>query len=69
VLALVFLLFELSIFRDSSFKQPWIYVAVMTVIGLIYLGYLLARHGRRGLAMPDMHSIDTQAADQPAREN
>ena len=26
VLALVFLLFELSIFRDSSFKQPWIYV-------------------------------------------
>ena len=24
VLALVFLLFELSIFRDSSFKQPWI---------------------------------------------
>ena len=69
VLALVFLLFELSIFRDSSFKQPWIYVGVMTVIGLIYLGYLLARYGRRGLAMPDMRSIDAQAAGQPAREN
>jgi len=69
VLALVFLLFELSIFRDSSFKQPWIYVGVMTVIGLIYLGYLLARYGRRGLAMPDMRSIDAQAAGQAAREN
>jgi amino acid transporter len=69
VLALVFLLFELSIFRDSSFKQPWIYVAVMTVIGLVYLGYLLARYGRRGLAMPDMRSIDAQAVAQPTREN
>jgi amino acid transporter len=68
VLALVFLLFELSIFRDSSFKQPWIYIAVMTVIGLVYLGYLLIRYGRRGLAMPDMRSIDAQVAGQPARE-
>jgi amino acid transporter len=68
VLALVFLLFELSIFRDSSFKQPWIYVGVMTVIGLIYLGYLLTRYGRRGLAMPDMASIDAQVAAQPAGE-
>jgi amino acid transporter len=69
VLALVFLLFELSIFRDSSFKQPWIYIAVMTVIGLVYLGYLLIRYGRRGLAMPDMRSIDAQVAGQVAREN
>jgi amino acid transporter len=68
VLALVFLVFELSIFRDSSFKQPWIYVGVMTVIGLIYLGYLLTRYGRRGLAMPDMASIDAQVAAEPARE-
>lgn len=68
VLALVFLLFELSIFRDSSFKQPWIYIAVMTVIGLVYLGYLLIRYGRRGLVMPDMRAIDAQVASQPARE-
>ena len=40
----------------------------MTVIGLIYLGYLLARYGRRSLAMPDMRSIDAQAAGQAARE-
>jgi amino acid transporter len=62
VLALVWLLFEMSIFRDASFKDPWIYIAVMTLIGLIYLAYLLIRHGRHGLAMPDMHSIDAQAA-------
>lgn len=68
ILALVWLVFEMSIFRDSSFKQPWIYIAVMTVIGLIYLAYLLIRHGRGGLAMPDMHSIDAQAAGQSVRE-
>jgi hypothetical protein len=51
----------MSIFRDASFKDPWIYIAVMTLIGLIYLAYLLIRHGRHGLAMPDMHSIDAQA--------
>jgi hypothetical protein len=62
VLALVWLLFEMSIFRDASFKDPWIYIAVMTLIGLIYLAYLLVRHGRHGLAMPDMRSIDAQAA-------
>lgn len=69
VLALVWLLFEMSIFRGASFKDPWIYIAVMTVVGLVYLAYLLARHGRRGLAMPDMRSIDAQAAGQSAREN
>jgi amino acid transporter len=68
ILALVWLVFELSIFRDSSFKQPWIYVGVMAAIGLIYLAYLLIRHGRHGLAMPDMHSIDAQAAGQPAQD-
>jgi len=41
----------------------------MTVIGLVYLGYLLIRYGRRGLAMPDMRSIDAQVAGQVAREN
>jgi hypothetical protein len=30
----------------------------MVVIGASYLGYLLARRGRGGLAMPDQHSID-----------
>jgi len=30
----------------------------MVVIGAGYLGYLRARRGSHGLAMPDQHSID-----------
>ncbi|MCV7225500.1 amino acid permease [Mycolicibacterium komossense] len=56
--AVVWLVFELALFRDASFKDAWLYVIVMVVIGACYLGYLLARRGRDGLAMPDQHSID-----------
>lgn len=60
LVALLYLLFEMSIFRDVSFKDPWIYVGVMAVIGAIYLGYLLVRYGAQGLKMPEMHSIDAE---------
>jgi amino acid transporter len=40
VLALIWLLFELSIFRDKSFTLPWEYVGVMFAIGLVYFAYL-----------------------------
>ena len=55
IVAVVWLVFELALFRDASFKNAWLYVLVMVVIGAIYLGVLLARRGRHGLAMPDMH--------------
>jgi hypothetical protein len=58
----------MSIFRDASFKDPWIYVGVMAAVGLIYFAYLMVRHGPRGLAMPDIESIDTQVTDQPIAE-
>ncbi|MGW5781939.1 amino acid permease [Streptomyces sp. NPDC003863] len=58
VVALIWLAFELSIFRDSSFADPWIYLCVMAAGGALYLGWLLWRRGLYGLAMPDMHSID-----------
>jgi amino acid transporter len=41
ILAFVWLVFELSIFRDSSFSTPWLYSIVMFAIGLIYFIYLL----------------------------
>jgi|GEM_PF-3380514 len=47
-----------GLFRDASFEDAWLYVIVMVVIGAGYLGYLLARRGSHGLAMPDQHSID-----------
>jgi amino acid transporter len=76
VLAVIWLAFELAIFRDASFKDPWIYVGVMTAIGVVYLLYLVATRGVRGLAMPEMASIDAEldaaaaeptAATAPAR--
>ena len=41
ILALVWLLFELAIFRDTSFAEPWIYSLIMFGLGLIYFVWLL----------------------------
>ncbi len=41
ILALVWLVFELSIFRDQSFVTPWLYVGIMFGIGLLYFAYML----------------------------
>ncbi|HZS76949.1 MAG TPA: amino acid permease [Ktedonobacteraceae bacterium] len=40
ILALVWLLFELSIFRDSSFAAPWLYSLIMFALGLIYFAWM-----------------------------
>ena len=36
--------------RDASFKDPWIYVAIMVGIGLVYFVYMLA--AKRSFTMP-----------------
>lgn len=64
VLALVWLLFELSIFRDAQFAEPWKYVLVMFAIGLVYFVYMLVREPA-SLQMP---AIGAQAGEQ-ATEN
>jgi amino acid transporter len=58
--ALVWLAFELSIFRDAQFANSWKYVGAMLAVGAVYLAVFLARHGMKGLTMPDMHNIDAQ---------
>jgi amino acid transporter len=58
VVAVIWLVFALALFRDASFKDPWIYVLIMVAIGALYLAYLLVTRGRQGLKMPDMGSID-----------
>lgn len=59
VVSLVWLVWELSIFRDASFAQPRLYVLVMLVLGLAYLAFLLVRRGGpAGLAMPDLTDPD-----------
>ncbi|MHC6219521.1 hypothetical protein [Arthrobacter sp. MMS24-S77] len=61
ILAAVWLIFMLSIFRDASFINSWLYVAIMVAIGAVYLVFLLIRRGGpSGLAMPDLHSIDAE---------
>jgi hypothetical protein len=58
VLASVWLVYELLIFRDASFAQPRLYVLVMLGIGAVYLAYLLIRRGTSGLTMPDLADVD-----------
>ena len=60
VLALVWLVFELTIFRDASFAVPWEYVGVMLAIGLVYLGWLLVR--RPGALAAPAEAGDPSAA-------
>jgi apolipoprotein N-acyltransferase len=49
-LALVWLVFELSIFRDGSFAVPWAYVGIMVALGLVYLAFMAVR--RMGVFAP-----------------
>jgi amino acid transporter len=60
VVAMVWLVFVLSLFRDASFTDPWIYVVFMVAIGAVYLAYLLVTRGTHGLKMPEMRSIDAE---------
>jgi amino acid transporter len=41
ILSIVWLLFELSIFRDAQFAAPWVYSLAMFGIGLIYFFWML----------------------------
>lgn len=41
ILSVIWLLFELSIFRDAQFAAPWVYSLVMFGIGLIYFAWML----------------------------
>ncbi len=59
--ALIWLIFELSIFRDASFATPWLYVVVMTAIGLLYYGWMLATH--HSLDMPTAETLEQAVAE------
>ena len=53
IFALVWLIFELAIFRDAQFATPWIYTLVMVGLGLIYFVFLLVRRPQ-SLARPPL---------------
>ncbi|MFD0853063.1 amino acid permease, partial [Actinomadura adrarensis] len=52
VVSVVWLVFELALFRDASFREAWLYVLVLLVAGACYLAFLLGTRGRRALDMP-----------------
>ncbi len=56
ILSLVWLLFELAIFRDASFASPWIYCVVLFAIGLIYFAWML-------IAQPDVLRKEPQQGE------
>ena len=41
ILSLIWLVFELAIFRDAQFVTPWLYSVVLFAIGLIYFVWML----------------------------
>jgi len=61
VVALVWLAFELLIFRDASFKLPWEYIGVMVGIGLVYFIYMLAV--RKPMTMPGMTVLPDETTE------
>ena len=56
VISIVWLLFELAIFRDASFKEPWLYSLIMVGLGLIYFVYML-------IARPDVLKTPPQEGE------
>jgi amino acid transporter len=62
ILALVWLVFELSIFRDSSFTRPWFYTLLMFGIGLFYFFFMFLTRRDVLKALPLEMEIDVPAA-------
>jgi amino acid transporter len=52
VLALIWLLFELAIFRDVSFATPWLYSLIMFAVGVIYFLWMLVTRPKSLIAQP-----------------
>jgi len=63
IVSLVWLVFELTIFRDKSFAGPWLYILIMVAIGLIYYIFMLVTG--RSLTMPGADQPSASGAQAP----
>lgn len=59
ILSVVWLLFELSIFRDAQFAAPWVYSLVMFGIGLIYFVWMLVTRPKALQTAPQEGGTET----------
>lgn len=62
VLSVIWLLFELAIFRDSSFAAPWLYSLVMFALGLIYFVWMLVTRPKVLQTPPQEGEASTETA-------
>jgi amino acid transporter len=52
ILALVWLVFELAIFRDAQFATPWVYTLVMFALGVLYFIWMLITRPKALMTRP-----------------
>jgi len=61
VLALIWLLFELAIFRDAQFATPWLYTIIMFAIGVIYFIWMLVSPAKVLETQPERETPEPEA--------
>jgi amino acid transporter len=62
ILSVIWLLFELSIFRDAQFAAPWVYSLIMVGIGLIYFVWMLVTRPKVLQTVPLNGASETAAS-------
>ncbi|GAC1431851.1 MAG: amino acid permease [Ktedonobacteraceae bacterium] len=61
VLSIIWLVFELAIFRDAQFVTPWLYSGVMFAIGLIYFVWMLVSPAKVLESQPENTTPEAEA--------
>ncbi len=61
ILSIVWLVFELAIFRDAQFVTPWLYSIVLFAIGLIYFVYMLVSPAKVLDKLPERTTPEPEA--------
>ncbi len=62
ILSLIWLLFELAIFRDAQFATPWMYCLVMVGLGVLYFIWMLITQPKVLETLPEAGDLETEAA-------
>ena len=61
VLSLIWLLFELAIFRDAQFATPWLYTIIMFAIGVVYFVWMLVSPAKVLETQPERETPEPEA--------
>lgn len=61
ILSIIWLVFELAIFRDAQFVTPWLYSGVMFAIGLLYFVWMLVSPAKVLETLPENTTPEPEA--------